>query len=71
MRRILIICVLATLSASCAADRVRNYIGQDIRAVDLNYGPSSNESDLGYQTRAYQWTKISVDTTPVPAAHND
>jgi hypothetical protein len=63
----LVLCAAATLLAGCAADKMRSYIGQDIRAVELAYGPPGNQIDLGNGTRAFQWTKISVDTTPVSA----
>jgi predicted small secreted protein len=58
---------LAVLIAGCAADTMRGYVGQDIRAVLLAYGPPANEIDLGGGTRAFQWRKISVDTTPASA----
>jgi predicted small secreted protein len=52
------------LLAACVADTMRGYVGQDIRAVVLAYGPPANEIDLGGDARAFQWSKISVDTTP-------
>jgi hypothetical protein len=55
------------LLAGCTADTMKGYIGQDIRSVELAYGPPSNQIDLGGGTRAYQWQKISVDTTPLSA----
>ncbi len=55
------------LFTACAADTMRGYIGQDIRVVELSYGPPSNQIDLGNGTRAFQWTKVSADTTPVSA----
>jgi hypothetical protein len=67
MKLIMMLCTTATLFAGCTADMMRSYIGQDIRAVELSYGPPSNQIDLGNGTRAFQWTKISVDTTPVSA----
>jgi predicted small secreted protein len=57
----------AILLAACAADTMRGYIGQDIRAVELTYGPAVNQIDLGNGTRAFQWSKVSVDTTPISA----
>jgi predicted small secreted protein len=65
MKLVLALCVL--LLAACAADTMRGYIGQDIRAVELTYGPPANQIDLGNGTRAFQWSKVSVDTTPVSA----
>lgn len=64
MKSALALCAAAMLLAACAADTMRGYIGQDIRNVELSYGPSTNQVDLGNGTRAYQWSKISVDTTP-------
>ncbi|MDQ2762806.1 MAG: hypothetical protein M3Y22_04770, partial [Pseudomonadota bacterium] len=46
---------------------MRGYVGQDLRAVMLAYGPPVNEVDQGGGTRAFRWRKISVDTTPVSA----
>jgi hypothetical protein len=51
----------------CAADTMRGYVGRDIRAVELANGPPANQIDLGGGTRAFQWRKISVDTTPMSA----
>jgi hypothetical protein len=53
--------------SGCAADTMRKYVGQDIRTVELDYGPPVNQIDLGGGTRAYQWRKVSVDTTPATA----
>ena len=61
------LCVTAALLAGCAADTMRSYVGKDIRTVQLDYGPPIGEVDLGGGTRAFQWQKISVDTTPVSA----
>lgn len=63
----LTVCALVALLAGCAADTMRGYVGQDIRAVELAYGPPANEIDLGSGTRAFQWSKTSVDTTPMTA----
>ncbi len=46
---------------------MRTYIGQDIRNVELAYGPPVNQIDLGNGARAFQWLKISTDTTPLTA----
>lgn len=46
---------------------MRSYVGSDIREVELQYGPPSNQVDLGAGSRAFQWAKVSVDTTPVTA----
>jgi hypothetical protein len=64
MKLALALCLLLT---SCVADTMRGYVGQDIRSVELTYGPPVNEIDLGNGTRAFQWAKVSVDTTPVSA----
>jgi len=55
------------LATGCVANQMRGFIGQDIRAVQLTYGPPANEIDLGGGTRAFQWRKISVDTAPLSA----
>lgn len=60
-------CALLVLLSGCAADTMRGYVGQDIRAVELAYGPPANEIDLGDGTRAFQWSKTSVSTTPASA----
>lgn len=68
MKAPLATCSLVTLLvAGCVADTVRGYVGQDIRAVMLAYGPPAGEIDLGGGTRAFQWSKTSVNTTPVSA----
>jgi hypothetical protein len=67
MNRVWLLCAVATLCSGCTADKMRGYIGQDIRQVELAYGPPSNQIDLGGGTRAFQWTTTSVDTTPVTA----
>ena len=67
MKASLAICALMILMAGCAADTMRGYVGQDVRAVELAYGPPVNQVDLGNGIRAFQWSKISVDTTPVSA----
>lgn len=66
MKFVQMICTVMLLT-SCAADTMRSYVGKDIRAVELDYGPPSNQIDVAPGTRAFQWTKISVDTTPVTA----
>ena len=58
---------LLALVAGCAAETMRGYVGQDIRAVVLAYGPPANEVDLGGGARAFQWSKTSVDTAPPTA----
>ncbi|HEY4042049.1 MAG TPA: hypothetical protein VGM32_09430 [Rhodopila sp.] len=63
----LILALYTTLLIGCAADQMRGYIGQDIRNVELTHGAPSNQIDLGDGTRAFQWTKFSVDNTPVSA----
>jgi hypothetical protein len=67
MKARLAIGALLTLFTGCVADKMRGYVGQDIRAVMLAYGPPANEIDLGGGTRAFQWSKTSVDTTPLSA----
>ncbi|HEY6440511.1 MAG TPA: hypothetical protein VIY55_10860 [Acetobacteraceae bacterium] len=67
MRFALAASVATALLVGCVADTMRSYVGQDIRAVELTYGPPINQIDLGNGTRAFQWSKVSVDTTPVSA----
>jgi hypothetical protein len=67
MTRILALCALLTILNGCVSDSMRNFVGRDIREVELAYGPPSNQVDLGGGTRAFQWTKISVNTTPMSA----
>jgi hypothetical protein len=59
--------VSLVLLTACAADTMRDYVGQDIRNVQLEYGPPAGQVDLGDGTRAYQWKKVSVSTTPASA----
>ena len=66
MKSALALCMVM-LVAACVADTMRGYIGQDIRNVELAYGPAANQVDLGNGTRAFQWSKVSVDTTPATA----
>lgn len=67
MRFALAASVATALLVGCVADTMRSYVGQDIRAVELTYGPPINQIDLGNGTRAFQWSKVSADTTPVSA----
>jgi hypothetical protein len=65
-RLVLAFVTLITLSG-CVANTMRGYIGQDVRQVELAYGPPANVIDLGDGTRAYQWARISTSSTPVSA----
>ena len=47
--------------AACASDIMKNYIGQPIESVVLDYGPPTAIVDLGSGERAYQWRKISTN----------
>jgi predicted small secreted protein len=67
MKASVAVCAALVPLAACAADTMRGYVGQDIRAVTLAYGPPANEIDLGGGTRAFQWSKASVDTAPPSA----
>jgi hypothetical protein len=58
---------MEAMLVGCVADKMRAYVGQDIRQVELAYGPPVNQIDLGNGTRAFQWAKVSVDTTPMSA----
>jgi len=40
---------------------MKNYIGQPIESVVLDYGPPTAIVDLGPGERAYQWRKISTN----------
>ena len=55
--------VVATMFAltGCASEIMRNYIGQPIESVILDYGPPTTIVDLGQGERAYQWRKISTN----------
>jgi hypothetical protein len=63
----LVIGALACPLVGCVSDTMRGYVGQDIRAVMLDYGRPMGEIDLGGGARAFQWSKTSVDTTPPSA----
>lgn len=45
----------------CASDIMKNYIGQPVESVVLDYGPPTAVVDLGQGERAYQWRKISTN----------
>lgn len=47
--------------AGCASDIMKNYIGQPIESIVLDYGPPTAVVDLGQGERAYQWRKISTN----------
>ena len=66
-RRTIAFAAALSILSGCVADTMRGYVGQDVRQVELAYGPPSNVIDLGNGARAYQWTRISVSTTPVSA----
>jgi len=51
----------------CVADSMKSYVGQDVRNIELAYGAPSNVVDMGGGARAYQWTRVSVSTTPMQA----
>ena len=63
IRILLAVAVLAGL-VGCVADTMREYVGQDVRQVELTYGPPSNAVDLGNNTRAFQWFRMKTSTTP-------
>lgn len=58
--RIVLIAIAATL-AGCASDIMKNYVGQPVESVVLDYGPPTAIVDLGQGERAYQWRKISTN----------
>lgn len=63
LRDVLRTFVVATVFAltGCASDIMKNYIGQPIESVVLDYGPPTTIVDLGQGERAYQWRKISTN----------
>jgi hypothetical protein len=65
--RIVVLAAALALVGGCVADTMRGYVGQDVRRVELAYGPPSNVIELGNGARAYQWTRISVSTEPASA----
>ncbi|WP_188131290.1 hypothetical protein [Mesorhizobium sp. NFR06] len=52
--------VLLMVSA-CASDIMKNYVGQPVESVVLDYGPPTTIVELGRGERAYQWRKISTN----------
>ena len=56
----LLAAALLAMSA-CASDIMKNYIGQPVESVVLDYGPPTAIVDLGSGERAYQWRKISTN----------
>lgn len=48
----------------CMSDTMRNYIGQPVESVILDYGPPVAVLELGRGERAYQWRKISTNVVP-------
>lgn len=52
------------LLAGCASDIMKNYIGQPVETVILDYGPPSTILDIGRGERAYQWRKVSTNVVP-------
>jgi hypothetical protein len=65
MRRGIVLLIVGALLCACVADTMKSYVGRDVREVELAYGPPSNVIDLGSGRRAYQWTRVSVSSTPV------
>ncbi|TPM39004.1 hypothetical protein [Mesorhizobium sp. B2-3-4] len=44
----------------CASDIMKNYVGQPVESVVLDYGPPTAVVDLGQGERAYQWRQVST-----------
>ena len=65
MKHAVMLAAVLSMVAGCVTDTMRSYVGQDIRQVELAYGPPSNIIDLGNGVQAYQWTRISVSNTPI------
>ena len=57
--------MLLPVLAGCMSRQMEGYVGQDIRAVVLDYGPPTGTIDLPDGGRAYQWTQLRSSTTPV------
>ncbi|WP_457579700.1 hypothetical protein [Ensifer canadensis] len=57
--------IIATTAAialtGCASTVMKNYIGQPVESVVIDYGPPTAVLDLGWDQRAYQWRKISTN----------
>lgn len=51
----------AVVLAGCASTVMKNYIGQPVESVIIDYGPPTAVLDLGWDQRAYQWRKISTN----------
>ncbi|WP_296746227.1 hypothetical protein [Mesorhizobium sp.] len=47
--------------SACASDIMKNYVGQPVESVILDYGPPATVVDLGPGERAYQWRKTSTN----------
>lgn len=47
--------------AACASDIMKNYVGQPVESVILDYGPPTTVVDLAPGERAYQWRRISTN----------
>ena len=58
--KVLAAAALLTIAA-CASDIMKNYVGQPVESVVLDYGPPTEIIDLGSGERAYQWRKISTN----------
>ena len=54
------VAIVLTL-AGCASDIMKNYIGQPIESIVLDYGPPTAIIDVGQGERAYQWRKVSTN----------
>lgn len=65
-RRVLgatIVVAISTLAA-CASDIMKNYVGQPLESVVLDYGPPTTVVELAPGERAYQWRRISTNVVP-------
>ena len=47
--------------SACASDIMKNYLGQPVESVVLDYGPPTTVVELGPGERAYQWRKVSTN----------
>jgi hypothetical protein len=68
MRSVLALLGSLAVVAACMSQQMEGYVGQDIRAVMMDYGPPTGTFDLPDGGRAYQWTEMRSSTTPITTA---
>jgi len=67
MKNIIILFTMVFALIGCASQIMQGYVGKDVRAVMLDYGPPANAFDMGDGRRAFQWVINSSYTTPTYA----